>query len=204
MPWTIDLLMEYSSYSRVTKLSTNLNCPGKWCQRLCSNWLCLDNWHRRLSINWICSGKCLRGLSNNWNCLNNWCLVLQLIGIIQTNDFGDCLSIGIVLNIVLAKLSINWKCASNLFRVMYMNWNCWDNCADNCFRRLSINSNYLDNRVLEGSVISKQAATTLKSTVLRCHHLSQDGEVLCTPNLLEGTAVLCFITSSINSMVGVY
>ena len=29
MPWTIDLFIEYCSYSRVTKLSLNWNCPGK-------------------------------------------------------------------------------------------------------------------------------------------------------------------------------
>ena len=75
MPWTIDLLIDCFSYSRVMKLSINRNCPGKWCQILCSNWNCLDNWFRRLSINWICSDNCLRGLSTNWNFFNDWCLI---------------------------------------------------------------------------------------------------------------------------------
>ena len=120
MPWTIDILLDYSSYSGVTKLSTNWNCPGKWCQRLCSSWICLDYWFRRLSVNWICSGICLRGLSINWNCLNNWCLVLQLNRIIQTNDLGDCLLIGIVLRIVLTScllLGIAWT--------VYFGWFTW-------------------------------------------------------------------------------
>ena len=41
-----------------------------------------------------------RRLFINWNCLNNDVLCFQLIGIVQTNDLGDCLLIGIVLKIV--------------------------------------------------------------------------------------------------------
>ena len=49
-------------------------------------WDCPDNWFQRLSINW------------NWQ--NDWCLVLSISWNCPGNDFGNCLSIGIVLKIV--------------------------------------------------------------------------------------------------------
>ena len=93
MSWTIGLLKDYCSYSRVTKLFIKGNCPGKWCQRLSSNLNCSDNYFGLLSIYWICWDTCLRRLSINWNCLNNihvWYFLT--IGIVRSNDSGVSVS----------------------------------------------------------------------------------------------------------------
>ena len=122
---------DYFFCSRVTKLSINWNCPGKWCQRLCSNGKCLDNWFRRLSINWICSDSCLRGLSINWNCLNNWCLVLKRIGIVWSNGFGVSFNWNCPDNWS-QRLSINLNWLNNWCLVLSVNWNCPTNNLGHC------------------------------------------------------------------------
>ena len=75
MPWAIDLSVDYSlsTYSRITKLSTNWPYPGKWCKkRLSSNWDCSDKLSWILSIKWICSDNWYLVLSNNWSFPDNW------------------------------------------------------------------------------------------------------------------------------------
>ena len=123
MPWTIDLWIDHCSYSRVTKVSINWNCPGKWCQRLSSSWNCLGNSFRRLLIGFarrVVLRDCLL-IGIVWS-IDVWYFLtigavrsndfgvyqleltelwwFQSIGIVQTNDLGHCLSFGIVLKIV--------------------------------------------------------------------------------------------------------
>ena len=81
------------------------DCPSigiDWtmCLVLSIHWNCPDKRSRTLPINWNCPENCFHRVSINWNCLNNWCLVLQLFGIVQTNFLGD---------------SINWNCPENCF-----------------------------------------------------------------------------------------
>ena len=111
MPWTIDLSIERFSYSRVTKLSINWNCSGKWCQRLSRNWNCLGNWFRRLSIigfvQTVVFGDCLL-IGIIWT-VDVWYFVT--IGTIWSNDFGVSRLIGIVLTIDFRDcplIGINW------------------------------------------------------------------------------------------------
>ena len=248
MPWTIDLVIDYCSYSRVTKLSINWNCPGKWYQRLSSNWNCLDIWFRKLSyINWICSDNCLRGLSINWNCLKNWYFLtieifrtnyfgvsvligivltidfrdcplfgiawtidvwcFQLIGIVQTNDFGDCLSVGIVLKFVFTgclligiawTIDFGWCTVHELKLLGQLLFG--DRPLIGTIRTIEFDRGlcYLKT----GSYYRRVKLIELVSTP-QYHAIIvyQDGEVPCTPNHLQGTAaVLCVITSSIDSM----
>ena len=158
------------------------NCPDKWFRSLSVNWNCPDNWFQRLSIDVWCfqltgivrtndlgdcisigivlkiifTGCLLIGIA--WT-IDVWCN--QLIGIVHTNDLADCLIIGIVPKIVFHRLSvIDWICLNKWLRVKH-NWFVWDNCWKNCFRRSSINWNYPDNPVLEGSALWKPAATLL-------------------------------------------
>ena len=142
-----------------------------------------------------------------------WCF--RLIGLVLTNDIEDSINWYFVLSWKLFSQAVYWLDYWTFdFTVMHMNWKSWDNCWDNCFRRPSVNWNYLDNRVLEGSVIWKLGATTLWSTINWFGQYTTLPRYQCLSNRMEKfpaqrtickvyTAALCFILSSIDLMEGV-
>ena len=101
-----------SFLQQIMKLSSNWNCPGKWCQRLSSSWKCVDNWFWLLSVNWICSDSC-RGLSINWKCLTIWCLVLS-------NNWNCPVKL-------FWSLPIIWNYPDSWFQRLSINWNFLNN-----------------------------------------------------------------------------
>ena len=71
----------------VWPFSINRNCPDKWSRRLLIG----------IALEIVFTGCLLIGIA--WT-IDVWCF--QLIGIVQTNDLGDCLWMGIALKVVFA------------------------------------------------------------------------------------------------------
>ena len=119
-PRTIDLLIDYCRYRRVTKLSININSnyPGKRWQRLSSYYNCFDNWsgielglsgHLASETSLECLNKWYLVLSNNWYCPDKY-------------DFGDLTSLNCPED-RFQRLSINWNCLNNWCCVLLNNRN---------------------------------------------------------------------------------
>ena len=106
----LGLFTEHCPDSRVTRLSIDWNCPGKWCQRL---WNVQGHWSWSLSITWILFRQLTRGLdrkdlisrclvlSINWNCPHR----------LWAYFWG----------------STYWNCSDTLFRRLFISQNCPNN-----------------------------------------------------------------------------
>ena len=168
----------------------NWNWQNSWCSVLFNCWVCPDKRSRRLPI--------------DCNCADKWFHTLHLIGITGTIDFGWFTWSGLTCR------GNRWKTIHYYLVGFFLAINYW-------FRKRStiLNRNYHDYRVSEGSDVWKLAGTCRTTTavqliwsvhnntmlVLPLHHL--DRELPCLPNHLQG-ALLCLVTSSINSMGRVY
>ena len=134
MPWTTDLLIEYCSYRRVTKLSLIgivraidvRDCLVIEIVQTIDFGDCLLIGFVRTAV----FGDCLL-IGIVWT-IHVWYFVT--IGAARSNDFGVSLLIGIVVSMDFRYCPIIWIAWTNWCLVLSINWNC----PDKWSRRLSI------------------------------------------------------------------